>query len=71
MATNHGFNDGNKRTTLILLNLLVSRSGYRFSLRTRQQLNEELEWLVLAAVGHHLTVDEMAAWLRRRIEPLP
>jgi prophage maintenance system killer protein len=67
MATNHGFNDGNKRTTLILLNLLIGRSGYRFSLGTRQQLNDELEWLVLAAVGHHLTVDEMTTWLHHRI----
>jgi death-on-curing protein len=29
IATNHSFNDGNKRTSIILLNLLLDRSGYR------------------------------------------
>ncbi len=67
MATNHGFNDGNKRTTLILLKLLIDRSGYRFVMGSRQELNNELEWLVLAAVDHHLRVDEMSIWLKRRI----
>ena len=31
MVGNHGFADGNKRTTLILLNLLLERSGYRLT----------------------------------------
>ncbi|MBM3541298.1 MAG: type II toxin-antitoxin system death-on-curing family toxin, partial [Alphaproteobacteria bacterium] len=29
MATNHGFADGNKRTTVILLDTLLTKSGYR------------------------------------------
>ena len=29
MVGNHGFADGNKRTTVILLNLLLERSGCR------------------------------------------
>ena len=29
LAQNHGFIDGNKRTTLIVANLFIDRSGYK------------------------------------------
>ena len=69
VASNHGFNDGNKRTTLILLNLLVRQSGYDFTMRDRKRLNEDLEWLILAVVGHRMEFDELVIWIGRRLVP--
>jgi prophage maintenance system killer protein len=40
MSGNHGFVDGNKRTTIILAHLLLSKSGYSLrSLRTDKSLH--------------------------------
>jgi death-on-curing protein len=34
ITNNHGFTDGNKRTALLLTDLLIKRSGYRLVART-------------------------------------
>jgi death-on-curing family protein len=65
-ATNHGFIDGNKRTTLILLNLLLAKSGYAVALNN-QEANAELEKIILAAVKHEMTLDAIENWFRRHL----
>ena len=41
MAKNHGFVDGNKRTTLLIVTLFLNRSGYGLG-DVDEQLNEDL-----------------------------
>lgn len=69
VATNHGFIDGNKRTSLILLNLLLDRSGYRLEpVDEREDLNRALEdFIADCVVGGHWPVEQIAEWLKVRI----
>src|SRR5688500_20377 len=39
LAGNHGFTDGNKRTTLYIVDLFVRRSGYLLTAASRSELN--------------------------------
>jgi death on curing protein len=64
---NHGFLDGNKRTALIMLNLLLRRSGYYLRANNQQKLNNDVEAMILALVEHRMNFDEMVIWLERRI----
>ena len=68
MAGNHGFVDGNKRTTLILLNLLLERSGYRLTpSEGGGSIQKEVEDVILDVVGKQLSFDDLAEWFRKRI----
>ena len=67
LALNHGFLDGNKRTALIMLNLLLRRSGYYLRANNQQKLNNDVEAMILALVEHRMNFDEMVIWLERRI----
>jgi death on curing protein len=71
MAGNHGFVDGNKRTTLILVNLLLAKSRHRIGGADIAQQNIDLENLILNAVQHTVTFDEVVAWFQVRIEAVP
>jgi len=67
MATNHGFVDGNKRTTLILTYTLIVRSGY--DLVTAEEdgdIEIEFEELLLA-VSDHLAYEDIVQWFRARL----
>lgn len=68
MVRNHGFADGNKRTALILLNLLLERSGYR--LRAAQGADrkiQEVEDAILAVARNELAFADLVEWFRSRI----
>jgi death-on-curing protein len=69
-AGNHGFIDGNKRTTLILVNLLLQKSGYHLIGRVSAQHNTEIEQLILSSVRHEIDFDAIAAWFKDRIVPI-
>jgi death on curing protein len=64
MSGNHGFVDGNKRTTIILTHLLLSKSGYQL---TDRSLDVSMEELVLAAVCHELDFKQMVRWFEERL----
>ncbi len=49
MAGNHGFADGNKRTTLILLHTLIRNSGYRLKALDNEDIEQSLEDIIVAA----------------------
>ena len=66
LATNHGFLDGNKRSTLLLVNLFISKSGYRLSVGA-QQANEEVADVILAVVKRQITFDELVRWFEERL----
>lgn len=68
MATNHGFYDGNKRTALILMQLLLRKSGYELHhLEEDESLETAAEEMVLAAVNKELDNDGLVAWFKARI----
>jgi len=68
MAGNHGFADGNKRTTLILLHTLLTKSGYALrQINPGEAVDEAAEQMILDTVNHILSFEDLAAWFRERI----
>lgn len=70
MVGNHGFADGNKRTAVILLNLLLERSGYRLKSPEdpTKSIQQEVEEMILAIARGQLSFDELVGWFGRRLE---
>ena len=67
MATNHGFIDGNKRTTLILAITFVARSGYELvSPNPGGDLVKEIEELIVS-VAEHLPFEDIVEWFTLRL----
>ena len=62
VVSNHGFADGNKRTALYLVELLVQRSGYSLE----EEDTEVVEMLVAVARGD-LGYDDLSSWFRTRL----
>jgi death-on-curing protein len=72
VANNHGFMDGNKRTALILADLLIKRSGYRLvSATARENLNSAFEALAVSVASGELNTGQIVDWFRQRIVPGP
>lgn len=67
LALNHGFLDGNKRTTLFMVGILIGRSSYRLVFRNKRLANTETEEMVLAVVEHKMSLEELVEWYRKRI----
>ena len=68
VATNHGFTDGNKRTSLILTLLLLDSSGYGLEpIDRREDIYQAVEDLLLAIVDQHKPFDEIVNWFKARI----
>jgi death on curing protein len=70
LASNHGFIDGNKRTALLMVNLLLERSGYYLGAKSRRALNIETEAMILDLVEHRMSFDDVVAWFARRVTPI-
>ena len=70
MVGNHGFADGNKRTALILLNLLLERSGYRLTPAAKHgSVRKEAEDMLLDVAQRRLAFDGLVMWFGKRITP--
>jgi death on curing protein len=67
MARNHGFADGNKRTTLILMHTLLIRSGYVLRSINKVNRNDAAEAMVLAVVKNEMSFDDLVAWFKARL----
>ncbi|MEX2642052.1 MAG: type II toxin-antitoxin system death-on-curing family toxin [Acetobacterales bacterium] len=68
MATNHGFADGNKRTTVVLMNVLLERSGYRLQTAGGDAaLQDEIEAMVLGVIDRSVGFDALVGWFRERV----
>ena len=69
IATNHAFNDGNKRTSILLTDLLLDRSGYRLEpIDASEDLEHALEdFVVEAVVKGKANTETIASWLEPRI----
>jgi death-on-curing protein len=68
VAGNHGFVDGNKRTSLLLLLTLLERSGYRLApANSRETMNRAAEQMILDVVCHQLDFEGLVSWFKLRI----
>ena len=70
MTMNHGFVDGNKRTALIMLGILLFRSGYGLVFPTGASMNHQLEAMILGVAEHKMEFDDIAAWISARLVKL-
>lgn len=70
VARNHGFADGNKRTALVLVDLLLTNSGYRIVPLENESLNDAVETMALAAVTGALPLAGLTDWFKLRIQKL-
>jgi death-on-curing protein len=68
MAGNHGFADGNKRTTLILLHTIIQNSGYRLVAQASEDVELAVEEIILASASSAVTLDQLNEWFRLRLE---
>jgi death-on-curing protein len=67
VAAHHGFVDGNKRTALYLLNLLLFKSGYQLVSLPGEDLNNAIEGMIVDVVEHRLNKQQATDWLKQRI----
>ena len=68
MVRNHGFADGNKRTTVFLLQLLLEESGYRLTaLQEPGEIQVEVEKMILSVARSELSFDDLVRWFENRI----
>ncbi len=67
LATNHGFMDGNKRTAVFAMAILLVRSGYQLRYMDVEQYNAEVEEMVVAVVERRMNFEQLVAWFRERI----
>jgi death on curing protein len=71
MAGNHGFADGNKRTTLILVHTLIANSGYRLKALGGEDPQQALENIIVAATSRETAIEQITEWFRLRSERVP
>ena len=62
IVCNHGFADGNKRTALYLVELLVQRSGYEFV-----EDDEVIADTITDVARGETSYEVLAAWFRERL----
>jgi len=63
LVTNHGFVDGNKRTALIAVHLLLERSGWTFQRGTEDEIDD----MFVAIARGELAMVEIETWYRARL----
>jgi death-on-curing protein len=64
LALNHGFLDGNKRTAVYMLGVLLANSGYALRL---ERANKEIEEMILATAEHRIGFDDIVVWMKARL----
>ena len=67
LCRNHGFTDGNKRTAVTLLLLLLERSGYDLQALPGEDIFDAIEEFAVAVANGELDIGEIEDWLRARI----
>jgi|TARA_B110000908_G_scaffold78880_1_gene94601 death-on-curing protein len=63
MVGNHGFTDGNKRTSWILVEILIERSGYSLDIDD----DEPIDDLVVKVANNELDFDGLKTWFTPRL----
>ncbi len=67
LCGNHGFADGNKRTCLLLLHLLLTRSGYTLEPLPGEEINQAVEDLIVAVADGNRGFTDIEQWMRLRV----
>jgi death on curing protein len=67
VAGNHGFTDGNKRTALYLILLLLDQSNYWLQPVDGENIQAAITDLLLRIADHKIEIDEITDWFRMRI----
>ncbi len=62
---NHGFVDGNKRTAVLLLLLMLDRSDYEIITLTQPEISSEFEELVVGLASNKHNFEDARQWLKR------
>jgi len=62
-VSNHGFIDGNKRTAWILVELLISRSGYVLNISD----DEPVDDLVVGVASGVVSLENLQTWFADRL----
>ena len=68
MASNHGFADGNKRSTLLLVHTLITKSGYQLKALNNEDLEQALEDIIVAGASRETSLQQLTEWFRLRVE---
>lgn len=71
VATNHGFADGNKRTTLLLLGVLLDRSGYQLVGEGTEPTARAIEDLIVEVADGVHDFNSIHDWMKKWIEVKP
>ena len=66
LAKNHGFIDGNKRTTLIVVVLFITRSQYQL-VAVKNDIVKEVENMILDVVEDRMSFANAEAWFRAHV----
>ncbi len=67
VARNHGFVDGNKRTAVILLNILVLNSDYSIEPFGEEDIEKAFEDVVVTVADGKMSIDDLASWFKLRL----
>lgn len=67
LIKNHGFVDGNKRTTLLAVHLVLWRSGYGLAHPQHADENDDFEHMLVQVADSAMTYDEIVDWFKTRI----
>ena len=67
VAGNHGFTDGNKRTALLLILLLLDQSGYWLEPLDGENIQTAITDLLVRVAEHQMEIDEITEWFCLRI----
>ena len=64
MVGNHGFVDGNKRTALLLVEILIDRSGYDLNIEEDELIDD----IVVAVALRSMSFSEISNWFQVRLK---
>lgn len=71
LCLNHGFIDGNKRTAVYTMFLLLVRSGYVLHSTSRDALNNDIETMITDVAERRLDFEGLENWFKARIIHIP
>ena len=71
VCRNHGFTDGNKRTCVLLVGMLLERSGYELVPLPDEDIDDALEALAVHAATGEWAYAALHTWYRARIKRRP
>jgi death-on-curing protein len=67
LVLNHGFVDGNKRTAIHMLGILLQNSGYGLRFANTDEANDQVERLMLEIAEHKISFEGIISWLKERL----